>query len=749
MSSRLLSVVTLATAIAMPLPGNAQTVPAPTAPAAAKETAVVLDPFEVKTETYNGYNAMQSSSGTRIAVDLKSMPFTLDVVPMEMWNDFSVQAFNQQEALASLPGVSATENNGQFNLRGIQNGAVTGGTFFLQDGFLRMGRLDQSNVERIEVLKGPAAAIYGKNLPGGIINVISKTAKNRPEYSFEAQGGGLDFYRVGISATGPIIPGKVLYRFDTGTNHEKGFEELRSNLVKSISGQVVWDATRTTKMTFQYDYNYEYRGGRDALDEAVIKTGAVYQGLAWNFPAYRHNLNTSGGVTYSTFKNRQANFSSVSRLTDAVTLRVSSNWHAYHLETLRGVGQWDPTTNRVWNRRPDFGSEDRNGHAINVDLLSKFKLFGLQHDVLSTFDFVRDQRELGPTSRLNTTKYSVAAGYPTAGFLKEFDAAGQDPNPYPPKDDFTAYYRDQNSINTTKGILLNDRVALIPDKLIASLGGRRDYVHLINDDNFARTGTDTNISATTVQSGLNYNLSANTTAYGSYSTSFAPQTTLGPDGKAFPNQEGKGYDIGVKTDLLRKQLFVTANYFDLVYDNIVQQGTDPLTNTTIFYLSGSTKSSGVEFSLGGRLWDALTVKIALSRVNAVMGGNVGANAVLNGLSPRSVAEWNHNTVLKYEFGSGPLKGAFVGANVIAQSNTRYSDTTTGGRYRVRVPGWARFDFNVGYKWKTNGSRTNHQLSVALKNAFDTEYAYGTSPSQGNPRQFILRYSLQFSGRPGN
>ena len=741
MLPRLVSLSVAAATLAVVSTVHAQSKPANSTPAG--DRPVVLDAFSVQSGAYNGYNALQSSSGTRVAVDIKSMPFTLDVVPMEIWNDFAVQAFNQQEALSSIPGVSATENNGQFNLRGIQNGAVTGGTFFLQDGFLRMGRIDQSNVERVEVLKGPAAAIYGKNLPGGIINVISKTAKMRPEYEVDVQGGGLDFYRFGFNTTGPLVPGKLAYRFDLATSHEKAFEELRSNRVKNISGQLAWDVTRNTKVSVQYDYNDEFRGGRDGLDEAVVKTGAVYQGLAWNFANYRHNLNTSGGVTYSTFKNKQATFNAVSRLNDAMTLRVSSSWHAYHLETLRGIGQWDPTTNRVWNRRPDFGSEDRNGHAINADLLSKFKLLGLQHDLLTTADFVRDQRELGPTSRLNTTSYSVAAGFPNAGFLKEFDAAGQDPNPYPPISDFTALFRDQNSINTTQGVLINDRVTLVPDKLIVSLGGRRDYVNQANRDIFARTGTDSKISATTMQSGLNYNVTSDATLYGSYSTSISPQTTLAPNGEPFPNQKGRGYDLGMKTDLLGKRLFFTATYFNLIFDNIVQQGTDPLTNTTIFYLSGSTKSKGAELSLGGRLWDALTVRVALSRVDAELGGNLGANAVLNGLPPRSVAEWNHGTLLKYDFNQGALKGVFVGANVIAQSNIRYSDSTAGARYRVRVPGWVRFDFNAGYKWKSNGNRWSQQVSVALKNAFDIEYAYGTGPSQGNPRQVILRYALMY------
>jgi len=96
--------------------------------------------------------------------------------------------------------------------------------------------------------------------------------------------------------------------------------------------------------------------------------------------------------------------------------------------------------------------------------------------------------------------------------------------------------------------------------LTASLGGRHDKVHQIGEDLFAHTHSDTNVSATTVQSGLTYNLNQDLTLYSSYSTSFSPQTVLDPTGNPFPNQEGKGYDVGVKMDILQKQLFVTATY---------------------------------------------------------------------------------------------------------------------------------------------------------------------------------------------
>ncbi len=63
--------------------------------------------------------------------------------------------------------------------------------------------------------------------------------------------------------------------------------------------------------------------------------------------------------------------------------------------------------------------------------------------------------------------------------------------------------------------MINDRITLVPDKWIVSLGGRSDSVQPVYRDLFARTGNDSNISATTVQSALNYNLTSAATLYGS------------------------------------------------------------------------------------------------------------------------------------------------------------------------------------------------------------------------------------------
>lgn len=723
-------------ALAMPvaaLPLAAQTASQPADPS--KEATVVLDPFSVEGSAYNGYTATRSSTGTRVAADIKDLPYTIDVTPIELWDDFALLTFNQQETLSTVAGVSASESNGEYQLRGLPNGQ-----FYLRNGFLRFGRVDQSNVERFEVIKGPAGAIYGKTLPGGIINAIPKTAKAAPEYSLEIQAGTLDLYRAALSATGPLLPGALLYRVDASTTHEKAFEEFRSNKLNSLSGQLAWLPARRTRGTLEFDYGREFRGGRDGLDEARDKQTAQFKGLGWNFPNYRTELNTSSSPTFSDFINREANATVVHRFNDVFSLRLAGNWHYFGLTTVRGRGVWDPDDNLVWSRRPDLGFENRHGHAINLDLLSEFKAAGTQHHLLTTVDFVRDQRELGPTYRLNATKYRTATGYPGNQLLKEFSAAGADPNPYPPLADFDALFRDQNSINTTLGFLVNDRVALLDNRLIASLGGRYDRIHQVTADLLAGKASDTNVDARTVQSGLNYHLTPEATLYASYSTSFNPQTVLDPSGKPFPNQKGAGYEAGVKLGLLGNQLFATANYFDITYHNIVQQETGP-TGATIFTLNGEIRSKGAELSAGGKLWNALTVKFGLGYTDAVIVDN--QVKALIGLLPRKVPNWNLGAAFKYEFQNEALKGAYVGTNVTAVSNVRYSDSTPAIRFNSYLPGWTRWDFLAGCTWRSGNKRWRYTTSLVVKNAFDRVYATGGDPTFGNPRQFVLRHSMAF------
>jgi outer membrane receptor protein involved in Fe transport len=109
---------------------------------------------------------------------------------------------------------------GNVNIRGY------GATSYLRNGFLRLGLVDRVNVDRIEVIKGPAAAIYGMTTPAGMVNIITKRPKDRPAQSFSIAGGSYGTTRADFNAAGPLgTSGRDSYAFSasmSGTTTHRG-----------------------------------------------------------------------------------------------------------------------------------------------------------------------------------------------------------------------------------------------------------------------------------------------------------------------------------------------------------------------------------------------------------------------------------------------------------------------------------------------------------------------------------------------
>src|SRR5205085_1858122 len=144
----------------------AQTVKPTTARAARLDEAVALSEFTVSENTDDSYVASESITGTRVRTPIKDLTFTVNVVTSEFLQDFAYFEIND---LGYTSSVNNFDNGGgNVNIRGY------GATSLLRNGFLRLGLVDRVNVDRIEVIKGPSAAIYGMTTPAGMVNIITR-----------------------------------------------------------------------------------------------------------------------------------------------------------------------------------------------------------------------------------------------------------------------------------------------------------------------------------------------------------------------------------------------------------------------------------------------------------------------------------------------------------------------------------------------------------------------------------------------
>src|SRR4051812_47365934 len=235
-SRRLLRVI--ASTLLVGMASYAQT---PTPPPPADSSTVLLSEFTVQESTDNSYVASESITGTRVRTPIKDLTFNVNVITSEFLNDFAFfeineSSFNYTSAVSNLDN-----GGGNVNMRGY------GATSFLRNGFLRLGLVDRVNVDRIEVIKGPASAIYGMTTPAGMVNIITKQPKSTPAESLTIAGGSYQTSRVDLNLTGPIsFLGNTSYAASAAF-HERNFD-------------TPWNMTRTKTASFSVKHKFSNGG---------------------------------------------------------------------------------------------------------------------------------------------------------------------------------------------------------------------------------------------------------------------------------------------------------------------------------------------------------------------------------------------------------------------------------------------------------------------------------------------------------
>ena len=160
---------------------------------AVKDSIVSLDPFEVKSDTDQGYAALNSNSITAFGAEMAKLPITADIMDQVFIKDTGAETGSLEEMIQSYsagagtytPDAASTaaqqqpgDRNGSagFALRGLD--AVT----VKMNGFMNApiassGYTSLFDIERVEVINGPQSLLYGTSGPGGVINEVSKQAR--------------------------------------------------------------------------------------------------------------------------------------------------------------------------------------------------------------------------------------------------------------------------------------------------------------------------------------------------------------------------------------------------------------------------------------------------------------------------------------------------------------------------------------------------------------------------------------------
>ncbi|MEH2333118.1 TonB-dependent siderophore receptor [Nostoc sp.] len=642
-------------------------------------TAQQDEPIElVVTGEQDGYHVPDTSVGTRTDTPLRDIPQSIQVVPQQVIKD--QQATRLTDVLKNVPGVvlggrSPRDPLNVINIRGFSAFSETllNGVQDRSIGSVGFG----SNIERVEVLKGPASVLFGQGGLSGQVNLVTKQPLRDPFYFVETSIGSYNSYSGAIDLSGPLNDSKtVLYRLNASAGTNESFIDFYDQQQYLIAPTVSWQISDRTKLTLEASYSL----AEGPYDFGIPAQGSVLPNPNGRIPRNRFlsepNLNDTSNGAFRIGYNFEHRF--------------SENWQARSVfqtslfrlrrNLVAPFGLQDDL--RTIDRGVEDFDFDENAYNLDNYVVAKLTTGSIKHELVAGFNLNKTDTNskalFNDTTPLNV--FNPVYGTATQATLPDFAL--------------------KNTVQQL-GFYLQDQITLA-ENLKVLLGGRFDIANQKYEDLIAQTSDFKQAEAFSPRVGIVYQPIKPISLYASYSRSFNQGTSA--FGAALPEPErGTQYEIGVKADLTDR-LATTLAFYDLTRTNL--SADDPNDSRRTIQI-GEQRSRGIEFDISGEIlpgWNIIAgyayTDAEITKDNPLTVGNQ-----LNNVPRHALNLWT-----TYEIQSGSLKGLGLGVGAFYYGNRQADLDNT-----VELPSYIRTDAAIYYK------RDNYRAAINIKNLFDSDY----------------------------
>ena len=703
---------------AQPDPTDEATSETETSPAVGEGIRILVTGEQPETE----YLAPTTTTGTRTDTSIFEIPQTIQVIPEQVLED--QQVIRLREALRNVP--NAVEGNTfggtseEFVIRGFSAATI------LRDGF-RTANTDEAtagfeeiaNVERVEVLSGPASILYGSIEPGGVINLVTK--QPLPEFFAEAevQIGSFGLVRPTVDISGPLTEDSdIFYRLNAAYEYSDGFRDFDTEVERFFIAPVVaWEISDRTTLTFEL----EYLDDRRPFDRGIPPIGDAIADVPLNTVIGEPN-DFAEVETLNVGYRLEHEFSDRWQLRNRFRYR-ESDFLNRRTEVSFPLGGIDETTGNI-ARSFDANESTSESFELLTEVVGEFMTGSIKHTVLLGFDVLYSDN-----SNLATTNFAPP--------INLFDPqTGQVEAPELP---LALTLLDADVELTQFGVILQNQIQLFPNLTIL-LGGRFDVGSQDRQTEpvfipgfISSPGADEqqDFSNFSPRVGIVYQPIAPLYLYASYSQSFRPntlaQTTV--EGDFLDPEEAEQFEIGVKAELLEGRLATTLALFDITLENIA--ASDPNDPTFIVPIGRQT-NRGIELTVQGEILPGWNVIGSYGFIDAEI---EASEDFPDGATPRNVPENTASLFTTYEIQSGALEGLGFGFGLFFVDRRFGDDSNT---------------FELDSYWRTDASifyrRDRLQVGLNFRNLFDVDYFESAVDRRGaNPGEpFTVLGSISYT-----
>lgn len=567
------------------------------------------------------------------------------------------------------------------------------------------------NVEQVEVLKGPAAALYGNQAVGGSINVIRKKPRNDPDFEIGLTGGTWANRRGNVGAAGPLVRDRLMYRLDYGLTDFQGFRSapLRQHLV---SGAVLWRPTAQDQLHLNYQYNNDRFATDAGLPTLANSIPRIPTNRRFNPPGDRA-LTEDHFLQAYYHRNWSENF----EFRNVLSLR---NFRDDYLSAETMSITPPSTVNRTL-----FYFDRRRETLLNqVELIGRFTTGEVRHHLLGGYEYqgFRQDDDNATATNLRIAPIDLFAPVETQG-------------PVAILKNRTRFIRQ--SVNA---FYAQDHVRF-SDRLSATVNIRYDpwRRNFRTDPLNPATGLPTATgpitflrqNAWTARAGAVYRLWRSVSAYGSWGNAFTPVLSVPVDDTVLEPERSRQSEAGIRADLFGRRAVVTAAVFHLekINQTIALGGGR-------FLQAGRVRSQGADVSVDSYLTPRLTARLQYGLSDAAFLRFASGATNLDGRAPAFAPRHTGNAWVTYQI-AGPLAVA-GGLRGVDRSYTSFFNT-------LAMPGHVIADAAILYYSKRVDASVTAQ-NVANRKWYFVGSVYNTQVYPGAPFALLVNVRFKLAGR---
>ncbi|MEX2958452.1 TonB-dependent siderophore receptor [Acinetobacter baumannii] len=552
---------------------------------------------EQSSEQTKAYNVKNSSSATKLNIEAKETPQTINVVTRQQIEDFGLTS--TRDVLRNTPGVTVSNQETErttYMARGFEiSNILTDGVGFPLSGYnYNNTNPDTYFYDRVEVVKGADSLTNAFGDPSATINNIRK----RPTQEFQASGGvsygSWDTQRYEADVSGSIylpsgkVRGRIMGYEQTGDSYLDRYSAEKNG----FAGIVEADLTDSTLLTAGYsqEQNKPNANNWGALPLLDANGKQI---------SYDRSYNPNPDWAHWDNETQNAFVELKQKINDQWNAKLTYNYlDTKHNSRLLYYYGYPKADGSGVSLTPWGGQEHQEKHAVDFNLEGTYKLFNREHEATLGYSYVRnhqqDKQSTGTINDSNVIKSTTtdwASWTPQSITWSDFTEAAN-------------YKQNINSIYAATRLHLNEDLKLL-------LGA--NYVQAESKGESYSSPMSYSESKVSPYVGLTYNFTPEYTGYMSYTSIFRPQTGIDKDtNQALKPIEGKSYEMGVKSSWLDDRLTGTLSVFKTEQNNYPLRNSDgnPLNRKVP---TSDLESQGVEVGLSGQITDNVNLSFGYAQ----------------------------------------------------------------------------------------------------------------------------------------